>query len=80
MVDGAVELVRLRNNFYRDNYRKAVTWLLLFLFVIVLLIGVVFYQLKHIPPHDVYASTADGRIVLLSSYDSANAAQQVGMG
>ena len=80
MVDGAVELVRLRNNFYRDNYRKAVSWLLFFLFVIVLLIGVMFYQVSHTPGHDIYATTADGRIVLLQAHDTAASAQQVDMG
>ena len=79
MIDGAVELVRLRNNFYRDNYRKAVKWLLFFLSVIVALIGVIFYQVSHMPPHDAYATTADGRIVLLQSHATAAAAQQVKM-
>ena len=65
MVDDAVELVRLRNNFYRDNYRRLVGALLLLLVVIAMLVGTVFYQIKNRPEPRYFATTVDGRIMPL---------------
>jgi len=65
MVDDAVELVRLRNNFYRDNYRRLVGALLVLLVAIAMLIGTVFYQIMNRPEPRYFATTADGRIMPL---------------
>lgn len=65
MVDDAAELVRLRNNFYRDNYRRLVLSLMFLLFVIVFLVGVVFYQIYNRPEPKYFATTTDGRIMQL---------------
>jgi intracellular multiplication protein IcmL len=65
MVDDAVELVRLRNNFYRDNYRRLVGALLILLFIVVVLVGTVFYQLVNRPEPRYFATTVDGRIMPL---------------
>lgn len=65
MVDDAVELVRLRNNFYRDNYRRLVGALLVLLVTITLLVGVVFYQIIKRPEPKYFATTVDGRIMPL---------------
>ena len=65
MVDEAAELVRLRNNFYRDNYRRLVTALLLLLIMIIFLVGIVYYQISHRPEPRYFATTVDGRIMQL---------------
>ncbi len=65
MVDDAVELVRLRNNFYRDNYRRLVSALLVLLVIIVMLIGTIFYQIINRPEPRYFATTVDGRIMQL---------------
>lgn len=65
MVDDAVELVRLRNNFYRDNYRRLVGALLFLLMIIVMLIGTIFYQIINRPDPKYFAATVDGRIMQL---------------
>ncbi len=65
MADDAVEIVRLRNNFYRDNYRRLVLALLVLLVVAALLVGVIFYQVSHRPGNQYFATTADGRIMPL---------------
>lgn len=65
MVEDAVELVRLRNNFYRDNYRRVLLALLLMVIINIVLVGVVFYQASHIPSPQYFATTADGRIMPL---------------
>ena len=65
MVDDSVELVRLRNNFYRDNYRRVVGGLLLMV-VINLLLGVmIFYQIANRPAPQYFATSTDGRITPL---------------
>lgn len=65
MVDDAVELVRLRNDFYRDNYRRLVGCVLLLLAIVVLLVSIVFYQIINRPAPKYFATTVDGRIMQL---------------
>ena len=65
MVDDAVELVRLRNNFYRDNYRRLVGCVLLLLVIVILLVGIIFYQIINRPAPKYFAATVDGRIMQL---------------
>ena len=71
MVDDAVEVVRLRNNFYRDNYRRLVGALMVLLVVIVALVGIVFYQVANRPEPKYFATTVDGRIMPLFSLSEA---------
>lgn len=61
-----LELVMLRNNFYRDNYRKVVAILLIMVTINAALIGVVFYQIYSVPPTQYFATTSDGRIIKLN--------------
>ena len=65
MVDDAVELVRLRNNFYRDNYRRIVGALLFLLVIIIMMIGTILYQIINRPEPRYFATTVDGRIMPL---------------
>lgn len=65
MADDAIELVRLRNNFYRDNYRRLVGSLMILLVIVVMLVGVVFYQIINRPEPKYFATTVDGRIMPL---------------
>jgi intracellular multiplication protein IcmL len=65
MVDDAVELIRLRNNFYRDNYRRLVATLMVLLMIVAILVGAVFYQIVNRPEPKYFATTVDGRIMPL---------------
>lgn len=65
MPEDALELVRLRNNFYRDNYRRLVGILLLMIIVNLGLIGTVVYLLTSRPAPQYFATSADGRITPL---------------
>jgi intracellular multiplication protein IcmL len=65
MVDDAVELVRLRNNFYRDNYRRLVGALLILLVIVITLVGTILYQVVNRPEPKYFATTVDGRIMPL---------------
>lgn len=58
----ALELIRLRNNFYRDNYRRLVGMLLVMIIINFLLVGVLVYLLTHRPAPQYFATSADGRI------------------
>jgi intracellular multiplication protein IcmL len=65
MTDEALELIRLRNNFYRDNYRRAIGALLVLLFINLILVGVIFYQLANRPAPLYFATSVDGKITPL---------------
>ncbi len=65
MADDAVELIRHRNEFYRDNYRRVIVALFFMVVVNAGLVGVIFYQLTHRPPAQYFATSADGKIVKL---------------
>ncbi len=66
----ALERVKLRNDFYKDNFRRVVLVLLISLVMNVALMGtVLFMSLK--PTQFVYfATTSDGRLVELSGKDA----------
>ena len=68
----ALETVKLRNNFYRDNYRRVVTCLLLCFVLILFLVGIIFYMITHVPTPKYFATTADGRIEQLVPLDRPN--------
>lgn len=70
MSDEALELVKLRNNFYRDNYRRMILVLLVMLVINVFLVGIVFYQIVSRPEPKYFATSSDGRITQLYPLDA----------
>lgn len=69
MAEGALERVRLRNNFYRDNYRRVLLVLLLMAIVNVALIGFVTYQVVQRPEPKFFATTANGTLIPIQPLD-----------
>ena len=69
MTDDALEQVRLRNNFYRDNYRRVLATLLIMVLVNVLLVVVICFEITHPTPSKYFATSAEGRIIPLHSLD-----------
>lgn len=65
MTNDALQTVNLRNNFYRDNYRKVVTVLLVLALALCALLAVVYYLISHPPKPTYFATTSDGRIIPL---------------
>lgn len=65
MADDSLELIRLRNNFYRDNYRRVMKLLLIMSIVSVLLICAIFYLIAHRPTPKYFATTQSGRVLQL---------------
>jgi intracellular multiplication protein IcmL len=69
MPEDALELVRLRNNFYRDNYRRLVMALLAMLALNAALIGIIIYQYTTRPEPRYFATSADGKITPIYALD-----------
>lgn len=72
MADDAVQLVRLRNDFYRDNYRKVVGVLLFAILIIFMLSGALIYVVTHPPAPTYFATDAQGKIIKLKALDEPN--------
>jgi intracellular multiplication protein IcmL len=71
-VADAIEIVKSRNDFYRDNYRKVVTALLLSAFIIFILALALIYVVLNPPAPKYFATSTDGRIVNLIPLDQPN--------
>ncbi len=65
MADESLELVRLRNNFYRDNYRRVMKLLLIMSCVMVVLVLTMAYLFTHRPEPKYFATTQSGRVLEL---------------
>lgn len=65
----ALELVRLRNNFYRDNYRRVVSALLIALLAIIVLVLAVIYLVIDRPAPTYFATTDSGNIIPIVPLD-----------
>src|SRR3989338_5668864 len=61
--DDALSTVLIRNEFYRDNYRRAVLALLLILIINFALAVSIIYEWTHPPQPQYFAATPDGRII-----------------
>jgi intracellular multiplication protein IcmL len=71
-VGNRIELLKSRKGFYRDNYNRVCTALLLTLFIILMLSGTVIYLTIFTPTPDFYASSQDGKLVRLVLSDFPN--------
>jgi intracellular multiplication protein IcmL len=65
MQENATELVQLRNAFYRDSYQRVLSALLIVLFVSIVLVFIIFFQLTHRPIPQYFAISSDGKLVKL---------------
>lgn len=72
MKDDALQVVKLRNEFYRDNYRKVVAALLFSFFIILVLAAALFYIATHPPAPRYFAASNDGHIVPLVPFTQPN--------
>jgi len=69
MADNALELVRLRNNFYRDNYRRSVIVLLLSMLMNFLLAAAVYYLYITKPQPIYFATNENGSLLQMIPLD-----------
>lgn len=63
MAQDALEIIKLRKNFYRDSYRVVVVILLIAVLIIAALCGIIAYQQTHKPAPQYFATTSDGRLI-----------------
>ncbi len=69
---GALEQVLVRNNFYRDNYRRLMVCCLMMLCIIALLIVWEFYERANRPGPQYFATTSDGKLIALTPLSQPN--------
>lgn len=65
MADEGLKLIILRNAFYRDSYRRVVIALFVVLGINCILGFMIFYKWTNPPTPQYFATTADGRIIML---------------
>jgi intracellular multiplication protein IcmL len=68
----AVALVRMRNAFYRDNYRRLVIILLMAIVILFLMVGALVYVVTHPPKPKYFATNTQGRLVPLVALNKPN--------
>lgn len=72
MKTGGLDLVMLRNNFYRDNFRRLMVFCLLLLALIGALCGYIYYQEQNKPKPQYFATTHDGKLIKLLPLNQPN--------
>jgi intracellular multiplication protein IcmL len=72
MAEDALELVKLRNNFYRDNYRKITGLLAFSLIIIFILTATLIYLIGNPPKPRYFATDSQGRLIQIPPLDEPN--------
>jgi len=72
MAEDALTIVALRNDFYRDSYRKVMVILLLSVILNIGLGAVLFYIVTHPPMPKYFATSINGRITPVQPLDEPN--------
>lgn len=65
MIGQRHEIARLQSDFYRDQYRKILRWILGSILIIYLLMVVVLYLIFFQPTQHYYANTSEGKILAM---------------
>lgn len=66
MLGPRYQIARLQSEFYRDQFRRLVRFLIIELFVMLLLVLLIIYQVLFPPKQAYYANTTDGRVLPLA--------------
>lgn len=74
-LEDALVVVRNRNDFYRDNYRKVVAALLFCMLIMLILGSTLVYLFMNPPPPRYFATSVDGRITPLIPLNQPNISQ-----
>lgn len=57
------EIARMQGDFYRDQYRKVLRWIMGLMIVVYLLIAAIIYSIFVQPSQAYYGNTTDGKIL-----------------
>jgi hypothetical protein len=63
MLGARHDIPRLQSDFYRDQFRKILGWLVYSVVIIFLLIAAIIYLILFQPPQSYYANTSEGKIL-----------------
>lgn len=72
MTEDALTVVSLRNEFYRDSYRKVMVILLISVFLNMALGTLLYYMITHPPAPKYFATTINGRITPIYPLEEPN--------
>lgn len=64
------ELARMYGDFYRDQFRRTLRWLLVAVSIMIILLFGIAYAILIQPPQQYYANTTDGAILVMQAADS----------
>lgn len=67
MIGSRNEIARLQSDFYRDQFRKVVGWLITAVIMMFILIFMIIYFVLFQPSQSYYANTSEGRILDMPS-------------
>ncbi len=67
MIGNRSDIPRLQSDFYRDQFRKVVRWLIVSVFLMIALIFMIIYFILFQPTQEYYANTIEGRILDMPS-------------
>jgi hypothetical protein len=59
------DIARLQSDFYRDQFRKIVRWLIGAVFIVFVLLLAIIYLILFQPTSAYYANTTDGKILAM---------------
>jgi len=65
MIGHRHEIARLQSDFYRDQYRKILRWLMGAVLIMLVLILMIIYLILFTPQQHYYANTTDGKILAM---------------
>jgi hypothetical protein len=63
MLSSRSDNARLQSDFYRDQYRKMLRWLMGSVVIIIIMVLMIIYQILFRAPQQYYANTIEGRIL-----------------
>ena len=63
MLGPRYQIARLQSDFYRDQFRRIVRWLVVELLLMMLFVSLIVYQVLFPPEQQYYANTTDGRVL-----------------
>ena len=65
MLGARHEIARLQSDFYRDQFRKILRWILYSLLISFLLIAAIIYLILFQPKQTYFSNTTDGKILAM---------------
>lgn len=66
MIANRSEIARLQSDFYRDQFRKVIRWIMVSMVLMLLLIVAIIYCILVQPAQEYYANTSEGRIIQMT--------------